>query len=198
MPAPENFTVFSLTLLEEREGFLSFQVEGEAVSDVFGQEGGGHRWQRVPPTEKRGRVHTSTITVAVLAVPTPQEFSLNPDELTVTTTRGSGPGGQNRNKVETYVIITHQPTGLQVRCGSERSQYQNKQLALAMLSAKLAERQRMAEQARHAATRRQQVGTGQRGDKIRTVRMQADQVKCERTGRTMPFTIYSKGYILFE
>ncbi len=117
MPAPRASTVFDLTLLEERDGFLSFQVEGPAATQVFGQEGGGHRWQRVPPTERRGRVHTSTITVAVLAVPTPQECALHPDDLLITTTRGSGPGGQNRNKVETEVVVTHKPTGLQVRCG---------------------------------------------------------------------------------
>lgn len=197
MPALRVSTVFSLTLLEERDGFLSFQIEGPA-SSIFESEGGGHRWQRVPPTEKRGRVHTSTITVAVLAVPTPEEFSLNPDDLLIATTRGSGPGGQNRNKVETEVVVTHKPTGLQVRCGSERSQYQNKQLALTMLSARLAQQQRLQERQQNDNLRRRQVGTGQRGDKIRTIRTQANQVKCERTGRTLPYTLYSRGQILFE
>jgi peptide chain release factor 1 len=191
-------TVFSLTLLEEREGFLAFQVEGPAAQRVFGQEGGGHRWQRIPPTEKRGRIHTSTVTVAVLPVPSSEEFTLAPDDLLIATTRGSGPGGQNRNKVETEVVVTHKPTGLQVRCGSERSQYQNRQLALARLSAKLAQQQRQQERERSDCSRRQQVRSGQRGDKIRTVRTQANQVKCERTGNTLSYTLYSKGYILFD
>src|ERR1051326_6099740 len=103
MRAQRASSVFDLLLLEEREGFLSFQVEGEAARRVFCNEGGGHRWQRVPPTEKRGRVHTSTVTVAVLSVPNEAEFTLNPDDLEITTTRGSGPGGQHRNQVETEV-----------------------------------------------------------------------------------------------
>lgn len=198
MPAPRASTVFSLTLLEEREGFVAFQTEGEAAGRIFGREGGGHRWQRVPPTEKRGRVHTSTITVAVLPIPSPQEFSLSPDDLQIVTTRGSGPGGQNRNKVETEVVITHKPTGVQVRCGSERSQYQNRQLAMARLAAKLMQRQQERAQAQSDRSRRQQVGSGERGDKIRTIRAPANQVKCERTGRILPYTLYCKGHILFE
>lgn len=132
------------------------------------------------------------------SVPTPEEFALSPDDLLITTTRGSGPGGQNRNKVETEVVVTHRPTGLQVRCGSERSQHRNRQLALAALSARLAERQRSQARQHSDSVRRQQVGSGQRGDKIRTVRTQANQVRCERTGRTILYTLYSKGYILFE
>jgi peptide chain release factor 1 len=198
MCAPRASIVFSLTLLEEREGFLSFQIEGEVADQVFRNESGGHRWQRVPPTEKRGRVHTSTITVAVLPVPTQEEFLLPPDDLLMTTTRGSGPGGQNRNKVETEVILLHKPTRIQVRCGSERSQHQNRQLALALLAARLADIQRRQERERSNGLRRQQVGSGQRGDKIRTIRIQDNQVRCERTGKSLPYTRYSKGHIEFE
>lgn len=165
---------------------------------MFEHEGGGHRWQRVPPTEKRGRVHTSVITVAILEVPTEAEFGLDSDDLVITTTRGSGPGGQHRNKVETEIVIVHTPTGTQVRCGTERSQHRNKQLALALLAAKLAEIQRHQFEHRDNSLRRQQIGSGQRGDKIRTIRTQDNLVKCERTGKTIPYTLYSKGHILFD
>jgi len=152
----------------------------------------------VPPTEKRGRVHTSTITVAVLSVPTRAAFAIDPNDLQVTTTRGSGPGGQNRNKVETEVVVLHKPTGLQVRCGSERSQLHNKQAAIEMLRSRLFARRQEQERASADSLRRRQVGSGQRGDKIRTIRTQANLVKCERTGRTLPFTTYARGYIAFE
>jgi peptide chain release factor 1 len=185
-------------LTEEREGFLSFQVSGEKANDIFGEEAGGHRWQRVPETERKGRVHTSTVTVAVLPIPDEVEFSLNPADLEITTTRGSGPGGQNRNKVESEVAILHKPSGLRVRYGSERSQHQNKQMALSILAARLSQQKTEQRVQSKNATRKQQVGSGQRGDKIRTVRTQDNQVKCDLTGRTISYAAYSKGNITFS
>jgi len=190
--------VFDLLLTEEREGFLSFQVEGEKAQEIFGNEAGGHRWQRTSPTERKGRVHTSTVTVAVLPVPEAAEFALNPADLEITTTKGSGPGGQNRNKVESEVAILHKPTGLRVRYGSERSQHQNRQTALSILAARLSQQQAAQRVQDKNALRKHQVGSGQRGDKIRTIRTQDNQVKCDLTGRTVSFTAYGKGNITFS
>jgi len=190
--------VFDLLLTEEREGFLSFQVAGEKAQEIFGNEAGGHRWQRTSPAERKGRVHTSTVTVAVLPVPEEAEFALNPADLEITTTKGSGPGGQNRNKVESEVAILHKPTGLRVRYGSERSQHQNRQTALSILAARLSQQQAAQRMQDKNALRKHQVGSGQRGDKIRTIRTQDNQVKCDLTGRTVSFTVYSKGNITFS
>jgi peptide chain release factor 1 len=190
-------TAFDLEVIEERPGFLSFLASGKRAAEVFANEAGGHRWQRVPPTEKRGRVHTSTITVAVMSVPEATDFRLNERDLDIHTTRGSGPGGQHRNKTETEVEITHRPTGLKVRCGAERSQHRNKQLAMEILAARLAENERQARIQGRNMTRREQIGSGQRGDKIRTIRTQDNTVRCELTGKTMPYTQYAKGHILF-
>ena len=147
----------------------------------------------MPPGEKRGRVHTSTITVAVLPEPTAAELRLHPGDLSIVTCRGSGPGGQHRNKTESCVAITHLPTGLTVRCESERSQHQNRETALALLRARL----HAAEQKRLFATRadfrRRQVGSGMRGDKRRTIRCQDGVVVDHVTGRTWTLRAYEKG-----
>lgn len=176
---------------------MAFQVSGDRAFEVFRNEPGGHRWQRVPPTEKRGRVQTSTITVAVLEVPTPGKSLLDLREVDITTTRGDGKGGQNKNKLETEVIAVHRPTGIRVRVGNERSQYQNKQLALNILSARIAAQEDAKSNRDLNHKRKEQVGSGQRGDKIRTIRTQDNRVRCEKTGRTVPFTHYQRGCILF-
>jgi len=121
-----------LTLLEMRPGIAIFKASGN--TGVFREESGGHRWQRVPPNERSGRVHTSTVTVAVLPVPTPQEFKLNESDLEILACRGSGPGGQNRNKTSTAIQMRHKPSGLVVRSEGERSQFQNKQLAFEIMA----------------------------------------------------------------
>ena len=160
---------------------------------MFADEAGGHRWQRVPPSEKRGRVHTSTVTVAILPEPTEAQVKLDPRDLDIVTCRGSGPGGQHRNKTESAVQVTHRPTGVQVRCESERSQDQNKKTALAMLRARLWQAEQERAERERASDRRAQVGSGMRGDKRRTIRCQDGQVNDHVTGRTWRLRDYLRG-----
>lgn len=180
----------TIEILDQRPGLTVFSVND---NKIFSNESGGHRWQRVPPNEKRGRVHTSTITIAVLPEPTAVELKIDPRDLEYTTTRGSGPGGQNRNKRETCVILTHRPTRTVVRCENERSQEQNKQMALALLRAKLweAEQSRLAGQ--RVAERKAQVGTGMRGDKRRTIACQRGTVVDHLLGKRWELSRYLRG-----
>ena len=185
--------VFDLEVVEQLPAQIVFRVTGREAESVFRDEAGGHRWQRIPPNEKRGRVHTSTVTVAVLPEPTEAQIRIPEGDLDWTTCRGSGPGGQNRNKTETAVVLKHKPSGLTVRCETERSQLQNKATALALLRARLlhAERER-ATGARDDA-RRAQVGSGMRGDKRRTIRVQDGQVHDHPTGRRWSYKEYERG-----
>jgi peptide chain release factor 1 len=147
----------------------------------------------VPPNEKRGRVQTSTITVAVLPEPSVAELRIGPMDLEVLVCRGSGPGGQHRNKTESCVVMTHLPTGLTVRCESERSQHQNRETALGLLRARLhaAERERL--YTARADDRRRQVGSGMRGDKRRTIRCQEGVVVDHVTGKSWSLRDYERG-----
>jgi len=113
------------------------KISGPTAKKLFAGESGGIRWQRVPPTEKKDRVHTSTITVAVLPEPKSIEVNIKPEDVSEVFTRGSGPGGQHRNKVATAVQMTHIPTGIMVRAESEKSQKQNRENAMVILKAKL-------------------------------------------------------------
>jgi peptide chain release factor 1 len=149
--------------------------------------------QRVPPTEKRGRTQTSTTTVAVLREPEEAEVYLNPADLELKTTRGSGPGGQARNKTESCVVLTHKPTRTVVRVDSERSQVQNKRLAFGLLRSKILEAKQCAQNAEHAALRKAQLGGGARGDKRRTIAIQRDQVVDHVLGIRTTYTKYVKG-----
>ncbi len=157
--------------------------QGQGARTLFVNESGGHRWQRIPPNERKGRVHTSTVTVAVLDpdeahLLTPLKF----DEISIQTTRGSGPGGQHRNKTETCVIATHNPTGTVVRIDG-RSQNQNKHVALKLLTSRVHAARMEASALDREKERKQQVGSGMRGDKVRTYRTQDDQVTDHRTGQ---------------
>lgn len=183
---------FSSQLLLERSGFVSVMVTGLEVIDTYSNESGGHRWQRVPPNEKRGRVHTSTVTVAVLR-PAHGAAGINERDVEFTMTRGSGPGGQNRNKVESCVIAKHIPTGIVVRCENERSQHQNKKQALLELSVRVGEQQRQALNVAENNARKQQVGSGMRGDKVRTYREQDDIVTDHRTGEKFNLKRWRRG-----
>lgn len=186
-------TAFSLDIIDQRPGLTVLRIEGKGAEDVFRHEPGGHRFQRVPPTEKRGRVHTSTITVAVLPEPTQAQVRIEEKDLEVTVTRGSGAGGQKRNKTENVPIMRHLPTGIVVRCESERSLARNKEIALALLRAKIWERMQSESDSKRAAERRKQLGSGQRGDKRRTVAVQRDSVVDHLTGRTWTYRQYTSG-----
>lgn len=158
-------------------------ARGKGVEEAFKNESGGMRWQRVPPNEKRGRVHTSTVTVAVLPEPDESRLKIDPRDLEWSTCRGSGAGGQHRNKTESAVQLKHVPTGIMVRCESERSQHQNRATALSALRAKLWQDIQDRGREGRNAERRCQVGSGMRGDKVRTYRTQDDSVTDHRTGR---------------
>lgn len=186
-------TPFDLDLIDEREGMIVLKVSGKTAAQVFKDEAGGHRWQRVPPTEKRGRVHTSTVTVAVMREPEAHQFKVDERDLEWTTCRGSGAGGQHRNVTDSAVQVKHKPSGLMVRCETERSQMQNRATALALLRARLAESAQAAQTAQVADSRRQQVGSGMRGDKRRTIRQQDNQVNDHVTGRFWRYEDYVKG-----
>ena len=187
--------VFDLALevVEDRPGYLAFRVTGRDAVRAFQHEAGGHRWQRVPPNEKRGRVHTSTVTVAVLREPSASEVRLNDRDLDFKTCRGSGAGGQHRNVTDSAVQLTHKPTGIQVRVETERSQHQNKELAKAILRTRLQDASDQANVSKRNAKRRKQIGEGARGDKRRTIAIQRDQVTDHVTGKTMAAKKYLRG-----
>jgi peptide chain release factor 1 len=174
-------------------GFAVLRVTGREAERCFAREGGGHRWQRVPPNEKRGRVHTSTVTVVVLPEPTPLELELDPRDLVISTCRASGNGGQHLQRTESAVQIKHVPTGVMVRCESERSQLQNRASALAVLRARLLEREREGRRTERERARREQAGSGMRGDKRRTVRCQDATVTDHVTGQRWSLREYERG-----
>lgn len=184
--------VFSLEIIDERPGLSILKITGQDLN-IFNNESGGHRFQRIPPNEKRGRVHTSTITIAVLPEPTSIELTINDKDLEWNYVRGSGAGGQARNKTSNCVMLKYKPTGLVIRCESERSQHYNKISALATLRARLwAERRSNQAQGRDAS-RKAQMGSGMRGDKRRTIRQQDGIVKDHLTGKTWSFENYRRG-----
>lgn len=168
-------------------------MTGAGAEKAFADEPGGHRWQRVPPTERHGRVHTSTITVAVLAEPNDRDLVIAECDLDWAYSRGSGAGGQNRHKTESAVDLTHLPTGIVVHCESERSQLQNRAIALVQLRARIFADRRAKEERERAAERRAQVGSGMRGDKRRTIRCQEGTVVDHPTGKTMRLREYLRG-----
>lgn len=157
-----------------------FEIGGLGVYEKLKNESGVHRVQRIPTTEKSGRVHTSTASVAVLPEIPEEKIEIKPDELEITFTRAGGPGGQNVNKVETAVRILHKPTGIMAACQSERSQQRNREKALKILQAKLSELKREKEHGQIADERRQQIGTQDRSEKIRTYNFLQDRITDHR------------------
>lgn len=160
--------------------YVAFEVKGRSAYDYFKWESGVHRVQRIPDTEKNGRVHTSTIIVSVMPIREISKFSINPADIEVETSRSGGAGGQNVNKVETAVRVIHKPTGISVRCTVERSQLKNKERAMAMLQARLDQKKEDEEYASDRSEKRSQVGTGDRSEKIRTYNYPQDRVTDHR------------------
>lgn len=161
---------------------FSARIEGENAYDELEQESGVHRVQRIPQTEKSGRVHTSTASVAILPVVEPTEVQINPGDIEISFSRAGGPGGQNVNKVETAVRILHKPTGIVVSSRAERSQHANREMAMSILRSKLYEIKKEEETGNITEKRRKQIGTGDRAEKIRTYNFPQDRITDHRFG----------------
>lgn len=159
---------------------VQIEVKGENVYRTLRFETGVHRVQRIPATEKQGRIHTSTASVAIMPIYTRTKVEINPSDLEVETSRSGGAGGQNVNKVETAVRLIHKPTGIDVRCTVERSQQANKERAMKLLLSKLQQMKDEEEAKVRADDRKSQVGTGDRSEKIRTYNFPQDRITDHR------------------
>ncbi|MBI2573796.1 MAG: peptide chain release factor 1 [Candidatus Wildermuthbacteria bacterium] len=160
------------------------EIKGETAFQELRHEGGVHRVQRIPATEKAGRVHTSTASVAVLAKPERSQVHLNPADLTVDFYNSSGPGGQNVNKRKTAVRVTHIPSGLVVAVQESRNQLKNKEYAMALLEAKLLEQEREEKESAEAGQRKSQIGQAKRAEKIRTYNFPQDRITDHRVEKS--------------
>jgi peptide chain release factor 1 len=167
---------WSVKIIDE----LTLEIKGKTAYRLLRYETGVHRVQRIPETEKMGRVHTSTASVAILPLRKKVKFEINPVDLHMEFSRAGGKGGQNVNKVETAVRILHIPTGIDVRATAERSQSANREMAMAILSAKLEALKEEEEAKKFSANRKGQIGTGDRSEKIRTYNFPQDRITDHR------------------
>lgn len=165
--------------------FVSFSIKGKSVYSKLKFESGAHRVQRVPKTEANGRIHTSTATVLVMPEAEDIDVVIRPEDLKVDTYRSSGAGGQNVNKVETAVRITHIPTGIVVACQTEKTQYQNRDIAMTMLRTKIYSSMLEKQQQEQGQERRLKIGTGERSEKIRTYNYPQNRVTDHRINYTI-------------
>ncbi len=184
--------VFDAIILEKRHGFISLLIEGENSESIFNKEAGIHQWQRNPPTENRGRIHTSTVIVNILKLQNIENISLNNlyKEVEITTTKGSGPGGQHRNKVESAVVLKHIPTNIIIKCCSERSQLQNKNIAFEILIAKLNKKNKYEHKLKIEEQKNKQFGDG---SKIRSYIVKGDLVIDHRNNNRGSLKQWLKG-----
>ena len=164
---------------------IVFSVEGPDVYSRLKFESGVHRVQRVPETETQGRIHTSTVTVAVMPEAEEVELEINPKDLRIDTFRSSGAGGQHINKTSSAIRVTHLPTGMVVECQDQRSQRENKDRALKVLRSRLLQQKQDAYDEEYNARRQSQVGSGDRSEKIRTYNFPQDRVTDHRIGLTL-------------
>ncbi len=179
----QNWVMTTLNVSENAIGGYKeafFEIHGKDVYRKLRFETGVHRIQRIPATEKSGRIHTSTASVAIMPIRKKHTIEIDPADIEMEFTKSGGAGGQNVNKVETAVRLHHKPSGIDVRCSSERRQQQNREKAFEILRAKLEAQEALEESKKYSEERRKQIGTGDRSEKIRTYNILQDRVTDHR------------------
>jgi len=186
---------FSCDPLDLKEGFAVLRFEGRGAQAAFVPEAGGHRVQRIPPTERKGRVHSSTVIVAVLEVPVVTAVLLEDRDIKIEAYTGGGPGGQHRNRTATNIRIKHLPTGIEA-CANTKSHHQNRRLALELLRSRLSEHYAQAVDSERNQNRRLQQGSGNRASqKVRTVAYQRGEVVNHLNGKRIKIRDFENGEI---